>query len=844
MAFSLSSSTITQTGTDSDLSGLAAITGVTYSVINGSGTMPNRKVYDLASLRLNIEGTLSHDPSKEVLIFKGGNNNNERIFIEAGAVYNYGTETTFQGGTHYTTGEGLIIRSYYTGSQRQWRPETAGMQIRGDFNWKGGTIVSGRSIIAETTGTITVRDGIFKPWATSLSQKDYCPRIGLDGADADIDGLEVYGYNGHFFGFALSSDVLTNFTNISIQGTTDYSAAIAGDSTTSGSGQPHAQIKNIPSLANGNLYSGRAWQNRVNVWTNYGGGANLKDELSDTTNTIAASKGLVIAQKEVFPTIVGTDGLPIQDVKVLVKEESDGNEATSTQLGAYSASDITHYSSARNQIETTNASGQTNTITSGLVLCYKFDRYDPMAYNVKTISGTNEQTSRQFGYDYLLNEGRLDMSGTGVLQPTFTMIQDINVTATKVVADAYTELNNAAQVYDRAKSYLYDNWAGEGALIVGRSGAQVDIGSTNLNIDATATSAFAYSTDVTIKSSTFTGGAVGTGTVTVRNGSLLDGGTFNAPVVYQSGAGIIEGVTADSIDFTQSGTYNLVGTNIGTVTNSSGGAITITVDSNSSVTTNGNPSTITLQLPQASISITNIESGSRIRIYNETTSSEIYNGIVNSTTYTSSYANGSTITTGDIIKVRLTYQVGTSAKLGYEATAQAGSNGFSVLADQQDDEIYNAIGVDGSLVTEFSNDFVNNEIDIVVAANFSAHRLYARYIHFLTLEDGIRLFFGAVTAIDLANFRNNVNVLDMYFNNNTSSNLYQTDNVRLFKSNGAYPARTNTTGGGGLDVVWRNTILIAETGVSGLTAQESAKLNELDKLESIDKLTKLIPASL
>jgi len=192
----------------------------------------------------------------------------------------------------------------------------------------------------------------------------------------------------------------------------------------------------------------------------------------------------------------------------------------------------------------------------------------------------------------------------------------------------------------------------------------------------------------------------------------------------------------------------------------------------------------------------------------------------------------------------LTYQVGTSAKLGYEATAQAGSNGFSVLADQQDDEIYNAIGVDGSLVTEFSNDFVNNEIDIVVAANFSAHRLYARYVHFLTLEDGIRLFFGAVTAIDLANFRNNVNVLDMYFNNNTSSNLYQTDNVRLFKSNGAYPARTNTTGGGGLDVVWRNTILIAETGVSGLTAQESAKLNELDKLESIDKLTKLIPASL
>jgi len=68
--------------------------------------------------------------------------------------------------------------------------------------------------------------------------------------------------------------------------------------------------------------------------------------------------------------------------------------------------------------------------------------------------------------------------------------------------------------------------------------------------------------------------------------------------------------------------------------------------------------------------------------------------------------------------------------------------------------------------------------------------------------------------------------------------------VRFYKSNGAYPARSTTTGGGGLDVVWRNTILIAETGVSGLTSAESTLLSKVDKLDNIEKNTGLIPATL
>ena len=246
----------------------------------------------------------------------------------------------------------------------------------------------------------------------------------------------------------------------------------------------------------------------------------------------------------------------------------------------------------------------------------------------------------------------------------------------------------------------------------------------------------------------------------------------------------------------------------------------------------------------ANITISNIVSGSRLRIYNTTTSAEIYNSVVNATNYSSTYTNGTGITTNNVLNVRLTYQNGTSAKLGFEATVVATSSGFSVLGAQEDDTVYNSIGVDGSGVSEFSSDFVNNEIDVALTQNFSVQRLYARYVHFLSLEDGIRKFFGAIIAEDIANFKNDATVLDMYLNNNTSSNLRQTDNVRFYKSSGVYPARTTTTGGGGLDVVWRNTIFIAEVGTSGLTSAESTLLSKVNKLDNIEKNTGLIPAAL
>lgn len=82
-------------------------------------------------------------------------------------------------------------------------------------------------------------------------------------------------------------------------------------------------------------------------------------------------------------------------------------------------------------------------------------------------------------------------------------------------------------------------------------------------------------------------------------------------------------------------------------------------------------------------------------------------------------------------------------------------------------------------------------------------------------------FWGGVTAVDVGNYRINTSVLNLYFDE-TAGFVKQTDSVRIFRDDGARPALDPTTGGNGVEINWRNPVYNLETGVSGLTAAESA----------------------
>ena len=163
-------------------------------------------------------------------------------------------------------------------------------------------------------------------------------------------------------------------------------------------------------------------------------------------------------------------------------------------------------------------------------------------------------------------------------------------------------------------------------------------------------------------------------------------------------------------------------------------------------------------------------------------------------------------------------------RLTFETTVVASASGWSVVANQLEDEVYTDLAIDGSAVTGFAADYVNTEVNVTVASNFNISDMYAWWSYNLESDDGIRDFVGGITAIDLGNFRINDSIVDLYLDNITATNLRQLDNRRIFRADEAYPVKSS--GGGGIDVVWRNTVLIAITG-SGVTPTDKTDIAAL-----------------
>jgi len=149
----------------------------------------------------------------------------------------------------------------------------------------------------------------------------------------------------------------------------------------------------------------------------------------------------------------------------------------------------------------------------------------------------------------------------------------------------------------------------------------------------------------------------------------------------------------------------------------------------------------------------------------------------------------------------------------------------SFLVTQNSSDVYAAWGIDGSTVTEFTDDVTGH---IYIDANdldgqTTKTRLGAWYSWVLTTEIGIRHFYGAVSYLAVNAIRINVDVADILIENvNATTALRFTDlDVRLYRSDGtsiiaptSYSIHNDYSGVP--DVV--------ETGVSGLTTSESNAL--------------------
>jgi hypothetical protein len=250
-------------------------------------------------------------------------------------------------------------------------------------------------------------------------------------------------------------------------------------------------------------------------------------------------------------------------------------------------------------------------------------------------------------------------------------------------------------------------------------------------------------------------------------------------------------------------------------------------------------------------SVTNILTGSRLQVYNVTTDTEIANEVVSGTSWSFPYDEGTDFTAGDVIRVRLARCTGATASVGYEGLAVAGANGWSLLAGQANDTVYNFNGINGTTVTEFSFDYPNVQVDINDPdGTTTLTRLYAWWANEQTTTDGIRTLIGGLIAEDIANYKIVNSVVDLKLDNAASTGVSFTGDLRLYRVDGLAPVVSSTTGGGSITLyagkVYTSVVSTSSPVItgdisqvpaavqSGMTAQgyTTARAGNLDRLDA------------
>jgi len=203
-----------------------------------------------------------------------------------------------------------------------------------------------------------------------------------------------------------------------------------------------------------------------------------------------------------------------------------------------------------------------------------------------------------------------------------------------------------------------------------------------------------------------------------------------------------------------------------------------------------------------------------------------YDNNPSSASYADTYTDGEEFADGDTYRIRFAEMDGGTSFKTYENTGLVSSSGFTVAVSVTADSVYAANAIDGSgaaVTAKFTADYANDEIDLDANQDFAVTEAFAYYCYELTTSSGMYEFWGAVDAIDSANYKNITANASIYFDE-TAGFVKQTDSARWYRDDDTRPVIDPTTGGAGLELNWRNPVYQLETGVSGLTGSESTEL--------------------
>jgi hypothetical protein len=810
---------ITQSGTDTSLAGLATVPGVTlspstisiiYTITSASLVIAGSLIYNRLTNRLrflNSASILTGSTTRPVMQITGTYNNSVSQTINSYSFKSPSYAILFESNPTSNSAAGNFIGS----------SSTSISVFEGNIEFNLNTSNSPQTFVLE--GNTTFQNGSIINATVSGFNVQFTTT--LNASTLTVNNYNSYGCGMRVLG---NTTIINNYLSVGAAGAINQASSLA---------------VNNPIYAGLQDGGGSIGWRTVNNSLKY---FQLLNFASSRVSLIGLAQGNATANSQTLLTnslnVLAQDSSGVvQDMKLWAKDSNNGNRC-SANYGAGLGFEI---ATTGDLIYTgiTNASGLATFSSIISAIFWQVASGVSAAYQVDH-RGNGGATSQNLifyacSYKHNLAQQSPDMwvfnTATGLYNTptnksaTYLLILDTSITEPiMATVAAYTTLNTNAELYDFAKYYLYTNFAGQTATYITGTG---NAGSYNVIINQSAVNPFTPTgSSLAIKSANFTGDLTTSGSVILANASIISNNIVDAPNVIQDIPTNFNGVTITgnlTVNTNTPITVTFTDCDIqGTISNS-GNAIVNIVKVNTTIGVVGN-NVIAEQF--ATISAPNLLSGTRVRIYDEDNSVEMFNGVLSSAGFNQSfvYENDKTIT------LTATYTNGVTAKLGISATGIFTATGVSFLVSQQDDLVYNSYGINGSTVTGFTADYAQTDVNLTVTTNFTASNLYAWWIYTLTTEDGIRNFFGGITALDSANIRINSNIVNIFLDNSTALFIYQTDTIRLFRADNAYPAKVTTTGGGGIQVNWNSNVYVGTVDIEAELAQ-TLKLTEFIALK-------------
>ena len=500
MAFTLSGSIITQTGTDTNLAGLSSVSGVTTRVNAGD---PKTQYIINTGHKLIVNGTLSWDNrTAELIITSATVANDSGGMMRVNGTVTIGTFAVIgnNGNSGFRRAEGLrIAKSTNAGAPYDVLDQSLFVSSTGTFNAYGAGLFLGNGVTIEA-GANGIIKGCFIDAVSNQRFKMYSSNFSVEDSDWSVLSPFIFNPPALFKGNTLNAMEITGY------GTFD--------------------LTNLVTLENfNNTYSSAREIKMIDEFRlellNANVGANVRLEGWGTNFGNSRNSYYAEITKQIDFKAINNTGSNVEDVKLYARDTNNGARTNlyinNTADKIYTATSDVNGVMARQKII--------------LFIADNTDKAQGINYPSNPDYRTKGNNLNTFDFNFIHYNYNLaglpdyDLSQNGVAISTVGFLPDTLITqATKATVDAYTTIDDAIELYDRAKAYLRDNFAGEAVTIVGRQGVLIDAGAYNVTIDATASSAFAISGNtITIKASTFTGDMTTTGVITLSNGAAFNG---------------------------------------------------------------------------------------------------------------------------------------------------------------------------------------------------------------------------------------------------------------------------------------------------------------------------------